>query len=66
MRVTVNGEPHDLVTEETLAALVTRFADRTSGMAVAVNNAVVPRACWTTTRLAPGDRIELLTAVQGG
>lgn len=66
MRVTVNGAPHDLVTDETVAALVARFADRTSGVAVAINNAVVPRGCWPTTRLAPGDRVEMLTAVQGG
>lgn len=66
MRVTVNGAIHELVTDETVAALVARFADPASGVAVAVNNAVVPRGCWTTTRLAPGDRIEMLTAVQGG
>ena len=36
------------------------------GIAVAVNGEVVPRSAWSTTRLHPGDRVEVLTAAQGG
>lgn len=36
------------------------------GLAVAVNDAVVPRSVWAGTWLQPGDRVELLSAVQGG
>ena len=36
------------------------------GIAVAVNAAVVPRSRWAEAELQPGDRIEILTAVQGG
>lgn len=36
------------------------------GLAVAVNDEVVPRSAWAGTRLQPGDRVELLSAVQGG
>ncbi|HXD28902.1 MAG TPA: sulfur carrier protein ThiS [Arthrobacter sp.] len=36
------------------------------GLAVAVNDDVVPRSSWAGTRLQPGDRVELLSAVQGG
>ena len=36
------------------------------GCAVAVNDAVVPRSDWTARTLAAGDRVEVLTAVQGG
>jgi sulfur carrier protein len=36
------------------------------GVAAAVNETVVPRAQWATTALAEGDRVEVLTAVQGG
>ncbi|KPC96254.1 thiamine biosynthesis protein ThiS, partial [Streptomyces sp. NRRL F-6602] len=31
-----------------------------------VNEAVVPRGAWTATVLGEGDRVEVLTAVQGG
>jgi sulfur carrier protein len=37
-----------------------------SGVAVAVDGEVVPRAGWADTRLTDGARIEVLTAVQGG
>lgn len=36
------------------------------GIAVAVNDEVVPRAVWADTPLAAGDRVDVLTAVQGG
>jgi sulfur carrier protein len=37
-----------------------------SGVAVALNDSVVPRAEWPRTALDDGDRVEVLTAVQGG
>lgn len=66
MTVTVNGEPQDLPRGQTVARLVTTFTEQTAGVAVAVNDAVVPRGAWSTTELADGDRVEVLTAVQGG
>lgn len=36
------------------------------GIAVALNGEVVPRSAWDATDLRPGDRIEVLTAAQGG
>ena len=36
------------------------------GIAVALNGEVVPRSAWDVTDLRPGDRVEVLTAAQGG
>jgi len=36
------------------------------GIAVALNEAVVPRAAWTETRISPGDRIEIVRPLAGG
>lgn len=36
------------------------------GVAAAVNDRVVPRSAWATTELHAGDRVEIVTAVQGG
>ncbi len=36
------------------------------GIAVAVNDEVVRRTAWAHTELAAGDRVDVLTAVQGG
>ena len=36
------------------------------GIAVAVNETVVPRAAWTETQISPGDRIEIVRPLAGG
>jgi len=36
------------------------------GVAVAVNDMVVPRTQWAARRLAPGDAVEIVRATQGG
>ncbi|MFE9041024.1 MULTISPECIES: sulfur carrier protein ThiS [unclassified Streptomyces] len=64
--VSVNGEPRALAAPVSLASLVAGLTTAPSGVAAAVNEAVVPRGEWATTLLADGDRVEVLTAVQGG
>ncbi|MDI2126145.1 sulfur carrier protein ThiS [Yinghuangia seranimata] len=64
--VSVNGEPRTLAVGTTVAALVATMTSALKGVAVAVNEDVVPRSAWPTTVLADGDRVEVLTAVQGG
>ncbi|CAM5418330.1 Thiamine biosynthesis protein ThiS OS=Streptomyces fumanus OX=67302 GN=GCM10018772_68110 PE=4 SV=1 [Streptomyces fumanus] len=49
-----------------LDALVRTLTEAPSGVAAALNETVVPRARWSSTALADGDRVEVLTAVQGG
>lgn len=49
---------------EVVAALA--GAPDARGVAVAVNGEVVPRRSWPTTTLRAGDRVEVLTATQGG
>ncbi|MEU9193410.1 sulfur carrier protein ThiS [Streptomyces hundungensis] len=66
MTISVNGEPRALVPGTTLDALVAALTPARSGVAAAVNEAVVPRGAWPTTTLGDGDRVEVLTAVQGG
>jgi sulfur carrier protein len=66
MTIILNGEPAAF--EGSVADLVEqRLGDRCrGGVAVAVNHGVVPRGSWEDHRLAPGDRVEIVTAVQGG
>ncbi|WP_225822728.1 sulfur carrier protein ThiS [Streptomyces naphthomycinicus] len=64
--VSVNGEPRQVAPGTALDALVHTLTAAPRGVAAAVNETVVPRAEWATTALAEGDRIEVLTAVQGG
>ncbi len=66
MRVTVNGAPREVAAGATVATVVAELTTAERGVAVAVNETVVARGAWATTRLAAGDRVEVLTAVQGG
>lgn len=66
MDVVINGERHQLAEQISLATAVSIITTAATGVAVAVNGDVVRRGAWESTRLAPGDQIEVLTAVQGG
>ena len=66
IRLTVNGEDRSLPGGVTLAQVVAELSAAPSGVAAAVNEAVVPRSQWDATQLADADRVEILTAVQGG
>lgn len=64
--ISVNGEPRTVPAGTTLDALVATLTSAPSGVAAAVDEAVVPRGTWSATVLAEGHRVEVLTAVQGG
>ncbi|HET6296700.1 MAG TPA: sulfur carrier protein ThiS [Kribbella sp.] len=66
MNVLVNGAAEQVDAGATVADVVDRWARSPLGVAVAVNEAVVTRADWPGTTLTEGDRVEILTAVQGG
>ncbi|NSC21211.1 sulfur carrier protein ThiS [Streptomyces albus subsp. chlorinus] len=66
MTVSVNGEPRQVAEGLTLDRLVAALTTAPSGVAAALNEDVVPRGRWADTRLGEGDRVEVLTAVQGG
>ncbi|MBZ9644278.1 sulfur carrier protein ThiS [Streptomyces sp. PSKA30] len=66
MTISVNGEPRQVEPGTALDVLVKTLTAAPSGVAAALNETVVPRAQWPTTPLSEGDRVEVLTAVQGG
>lgn len=68
MTIVANGQQRPIQEGATVADLVADLGhdpDR-PGLAVAVNGTVVPRGRWGRSRLADGDRVEVLGAVQGG
>jgi sulfur carrier protein len=66
MLVTVNGAADDLPAGTSVNDLVASLGRGRAGIAVAVNDEVVPRSRWPNVELASGDRVEILTAAQGG
>jgi sulfur carrier protein len=65
--VFVNGEPRER-TGATVAELLADLGVETSarGVAVAVDGEVIPRAEWGERRVNEGERVEALSAMQGG
>lgn len=66
MIVEINGESVELLDGTSVFDLVERLSGARRGIAVAVGGEVVPRSTWDRRRLRAGDRVEILTAVQGG
>ncbi|WP_229400577.1 sulfur carrier protein ThiS [Micromonospora okii] len=66
MELTVNGTGRTLPTGATVADLVGLVTGQRRGLAVAVNGEVVPRGGWPAAVLRDGDRVEVLSAAQGG
>lgn len=65
-RVTVNGTPRSVAEGTTVTDIVAATTPASGGVAVALNDQVLRRAEWARTAVSDGDRIEILTAVQGG
>jgi sulfur carrier protein len=68
VRVRLNGEARELDDGATVADVVVLLGrgPEARGIAVAVEAEVVPRTAWGEHELREGDRIEVLTAIQGG
>lgn len=68
MIVAVNGIDTELADGATVSGVLTVLgvAGAARGVAVAVGGEVVPRREWVRTELRAGDRIEVVSAIQGG
>ena len=66
MRITVNGEAHDVPDRTTVARLLEMLPAAGGPVAVEVNREIVPRSLHAGRALAPGDEIEIVTLVGGG
>jgi sulfur carrier protein len=66
MKLLLNGAERELPDGASVAAALVCIGAPAVGVAVAVDDDVVPRADWARHRLHEGARVEVLTAVQGG
>ena len=65
MRVTVNGEPREVLSVR-VDALLSELEYEGTHFAIAVNYDVLPKSRWAETRLKTDDEIEIITPRQGG
>jgi sulfur carrier protein len=66
LSIVLNGSPHRCDDNLTVADLVRELALQGKRVAVERNGEIVPKSHHGDTRLAAGDRIEIVAAVGGG
>jgi len=66
MRLFINGEEKQFSGISTLTSLVEQLGLKADRLAIELNRDIVPRAKWTETALAEGDRLEIVHFVGGG
>jgi sulfur carrier protein len=66
VKARVNGELRELADGATVASVIALLGAPSTGVAVAVDGEVVPRAAWQRTSVPDGGTVEVVTAVQGG
>lgn len=66
MQIQFNQQPYTLSSPTTLAVFLASQQQLRAGIAVAINQQVIPRSYWDSQSLQEGDNIMLFTAIAGG
>lgn len=66
MKITVNGEPHDLARARNVAELIDELGLPAPAILAEHNGLALRRDEWFARMLTEGDRIELVRIVAGG
>lgn len=64
--INVNNSITQVTEDSSLAAVIAHFSVLTSGIAVAVNNTVIPKSNWESITVHANDNILIIQATQGG
>ena len=66
MQIVLNGKPYILSGENTVSALVKQLELENRRIAVELNQDIVLRSEYASTRLQAGDQVEIVHAIGGG
>jgi len=66
MNIYINGQPHELPANSTVANLIEQLVLTGKRIAVELNQEIVPRSEHTNTLLKEGDQLEIVHAIGGG
>jgi sulfur carrier protein len=66
MRITVNGKGMDVQSGLSVEDLLAELGVPRQYTAVAVNRDITPKSAYASTRLAEGDRVEIVRPMGGG
>ena len=66
LKIVLNGQPRELPARLTVAELLASLQMPTRGVAVEINQEIVPRTEHAAHQLSDGDRLEIVSLVGGG
>lgn len=66
MKIQLNDKTFEVAEGITLAAFIEQAGYKPEGIAVAIQNTVVPKANWSTTVLVNDQKLLMIRAVSGG
>jgi sulfur carrier protein len=67
MTIHINKEAHELSDNTSLQEALSQFQlQQTTGIAVAINEEVIPKQYWKERELKDQDQVLIITATQGG
>lgn len=67
MEITINNQTQSVAEGTTVQAIVSaQLGEKQKGIAVAINNAVIPKQAWEQTLINNNDTILIIKATQGG
>ena len=64
--IIINGKKHALDSNTNLSILIDTLALTPNTFAIALNDTLVPKSRYMNTLIKPNDRIEIVSAMQGG
>ena len=64
--IQVNGESRETAAGTTVAELLSQLGLNSGRLAIELNLRILPKAKWEETRVAEGDRFEIVQFVGGG
>ncbi|MGE0569200.1 MAG: sulfur carrier protein ThiS [Bacteroidia bacterium] len=66
MTIFLNGETTDIPQNLNLFELIADKKIQTKGIAIAINQSIIPKSEWDKTLLKENDNLLIITATQGG
>lgn len=66
MKVKINNEEFDFTSSTSVNDYIHSLSLPSSGLAIAINNVLVPRNQWETTQFQENDQVIIIQAAYGG
>jgi sulfur carrier protein len=66
IQISINNNSQAVASGTSISDLLLEISQQENGIAIAINNIVIPKANWTNHQLKSNDNILIIKATQGG